>query len=160
MSALPKGTLGIFFSSASVGMPSTFPDFLCRLVKILSRSPLSHCSVGQGEAILEPGYRGDLFWPVTAYVLHYPRLVGAYIIPAATVDLDRLADSRQKPVWPTVLRWATFGRYPARNCVTICVDALRAGGIAVPVDVTTPQHLFDFLARQGARYVDFTTPSR
>lgn len=50
-------------------------------------------------------------------------------------------------VLPSFLKWATFGLWPGRNCVTAIVDCLRKSGIDAPRRLTTPDQLFDWATR-------------
>lgn len=130
---------------------------LSAVVRVLTRSPLAHCAVGFGGAVLDPAYGGDRFWPMVTFVTRYPTLVGAYILPAkAAPDMDAVADPRPKRALPTFVRWLIGGRIQTRDCVFQVRRVLAQAGIVVPDSVVSPHQLFNHLANLGARYASLS----
>ena len=136
--------------------------FLSWLVRTLSGSQMAHCSVGFDGAVLDPGIRGNRFWPFKAYVLAYPTLICVFKVPVQhDVDLDRFRPGR-KPVLPTVVRWLTRGWWPWTNdCVCVALDCLHQGGVAVPVPhrLVSPQQLHDWLKENRYERTEFQAPT-
>jgi hypothetical protein len=92
------------------------------------------------------------------YITEYPTLAWMVTIPGLSVDIRGNAIIPPVPiaVLPSLLRWLTRGRHPARNCVTVVTDTLRDAWIDVPVSVVTPAHLFDWLRGEGYEFTDLS----
>lgn len=119
--------------------------------------PAAHVAVGCNGVVLDPHISGNRFWPLIAFTLAYPTLLGCYEVPTPRPpDLDRFPPRGPKSPWPTILRWLTRGRWPTEDCVAVAVDVLRHAGVDVPPRTYNPRQLAAWLQAQGYRYVAFT----
>jgi hypothetical protein len=130
--------------------------FLSWLVRVFSRSPIAHVSIGFEGAVLEPSIHGNRFYPLTWYAVKYPTLIGAMNVPLrAVIDLDRHPPRGPKSPWPTVRRVVLFGAAEVDDCLCIVRECLRQGGLKVPNHILSPAALCRWLTRRGHRYVPF-----
>jgi hypothetical protein len=125
-----------------------------RFAKFVSRSDIAHVAVGYDGAVLDQAIAGGRFWPFEPFLCYYPCLIGVFVVPIRTVpDLDRHYYPGRNPIWPTFMRWWTFGRVQTRDCVCITVTILRDAEYIVPRNVVTPIQLYNWLKTQGFEYV-------
>jgi len=130
--------------------------FLSWLIRTVTRSRLAHCSIGDGELVLDFGLMGRNHWPHISYCLNYPTLVGAFIVPAPNaIDLDGYRKEKIR-VFPTLLRWWSRGRVTTRDCVCETVRFLNEAGVPCPKRIYKPCQLFEWLEKEGYLYVNFS----
>lgn len=134
--------------------------WLAGLIRILTRSRLTHCAIGYDGAVLEPDMRGNRFWPLIPFAHSFPHIVCAFDVRvSAPIDLDAFSPGVPKRALPTFLRWLTRGRSGStEDCVCTVVACLAQGGVAVPRHVVSPQHLHDWLLDNGFHHTHFEGP--
>lgn len=98
----------------------------------------SHVAVAFGRFVYSPKPDGCTIHPIEC--LGRPRAAVEFSVES--LDPADLMDGFG--VLPSFLKWATFGLWPGRNCVTVIVDCLRKSGIDAPRRITTPDQLFDW----------------
>ena len=126
-----------------------FTWLLGELTRRLTRSELAHCLIAYDGAVLDPHINGSRFWPMDPFVLQYPTLRWVFQVPVRRMDLDRFANPRPIPAWPTVMRWLLGGTVKTRDCCSVVCEALRFGGVDVPNMVVSPDQLKRWLEEQG-----------
>lgn len=128
--------------------------FLTWLIGFLSWSDLVHVAIAYRGAVLNVTlHGGNEYYALIPYVATYPGLCRVVEVPLAqTIDLDRYPAGDRKRIFPTIARWATGGRIRTTDCVCITCDLLIAGGLSVPRNITTPQHLHDWLIHHGYKH--------
>lgn len=135
----------------------TYWWFLGFLIRVVTRSPLVHCAAGMGGRVIDPHIQGDSSWKISPYILKYPRLTHFYVITSdRSSDFAYHAERRPKPIWPTILRWLTGGRYLTTDCVCTVVRTLRGAGIDCPRRIYSPKQLDRWLKEQGYVSVDLS----
>lgn len=107
-----------------------------RLIRILGRSELTHCAIGDRTTTIDFKFDGPRFWVTNQFVDKYPNLVVMVRVEATGPMLPRLGTI---PIWPTVWRWLGFP-VEAHDCVQQTARILREAGVNLP-RVTTPDDL-------------------
>jgi len=98
---------------------------------------------------------GACYYEAVHFAMKYPRLAWAVNIPlACPLSLNHYQGNGPIPIWPTFIRWITGGRWPARDCVCVVVDALAASGIHAPQSIVTPANLWDWLRSEGHEFIE------
>lgn len=119
-------------------------------IAALTRSPLVHCAISDGEIVIDPSCDGEKMWGHALYAMRYPDLVWCIEVPVhANMELARWQDRRPKSAVPSLLRWLTRGLWPTKDCVQLVLSALRRGKIATPRRMVGPGDLFDWLRAEG-----------
>lgn len=131
--------------------------FLSALTRWVTGSPLAHCAIGYNGVVLDPGIRGNRFWPIHTFCVYFPTLAyGIEVELDRPVYLDAYDHGGPKPVLPTLIRWWTGGRWRTQDCVCITCDLLRSGGVDVPKRIYQPVQLYRWLKEHhGDRITDF-----
>ena len=144
------------FVSANKEQRNRIDRFSVRLIRFLSGSKLSHVAVGDGRVVLECRRLGDRFHRHRPYVLKRPALIAGFTVPVCRKpDLDTYAIARKRSVWPTILTWATRGRYPSTACVEQVKQILNDSGFYIPRRITTPVQMYRYLMDKGCKYEGF-----
>jgi hypothetical protein len=131
------------------------------LTSLLTRSPISHTAIGFENQVLDPSIGGNLYWPLSAFVLGYKGLSWVFSVPVPLPPrlLDFVESPRRpKPILPTLIRWVSRGLFPTRDCVQVVCRCLRDAGLPVPNRMTTPAQLFDWLRGEGYEMRDCNGP--
>lgn len=135
-----------------------FHAFLSAWTRWQTGSPLAHCAIGFDGAVLDPGIRGNRFWPIRTFCVYFPTLAYGVEVPIyRPVYLSAYDHGGPKRVWPTLIRWWTGGRFQTQDCVCITCDILRSGGVPVPKRIYQPVQLFRWLEEHGYTITDFQT---
>lgn len=130
-----------------------------RVIEAVTGSPVSHVAIGDCHVVLDPTLEGNRFHPFAGYVVSDRPILWAVEVPVTRpphwAPHKAGRHLRPPPTLPTVLRWASRGLIPARNCVTEVVACLRNCGVPVPPRMVSPQQLFDWLRAEGYYTYDF-----
>lgn len=118
------------------------------VMELATGNPLVHAAIAYDGAVLDPSVNGDKFYSQAHFELTNEQWKFRLDIPVwPGINLDAYTDTRPRPVWKTLLRWATLGTYQTRDCVSSIVVHLRAGGVAVHNWIVTPPDLAQWLLR-------------
>lgn len=125
----------------------------------IANDHIGHVLVGDSNVVLDPTFAGNRFHSLWAFLWSDRPILWCVEVPVTShPDWSRHESAtrlKPPPTLPTILRWATRGLFPARNCVTEVVERLRACGIAVPPRMVSPQQLYDWLRSEGHHIHDF-----
>lgn len=125
--------------------------WLSWLTRTCTRSRLAHCAIGYDGAVLDPGIIGGKMWPFLPFVSSYPTLAATVAVPLENpIDLDKHFIAGRIRVWPTILKWMTFGAIiRTDDCLCVVRRCLIDGGIQVPRRIVSPHQLLNWLIEQG-----------
>jgi len=144
----------VIFSTARTPSPSPYYRLLSWLIRVLTRSPISHCGLAFEGRVMDPTIQGVFLWPLSHYFRHARDVHCVLRVRFRyRIDLDFFQSrfGRQVAVWPTVQRWLSRGRYPwTADCVCTVIDCLHAGGVPVPRTIHTPIQLYRWLLASPA----------
>jgi len=112
--------------------------FVLLLLRVIGWSRTTHTFVCLGPHCLDAGVTGDKWRDTDLVIGRAKHLHRAYLIGRAPADLATpeafrpIPREKHRSVWPTLLRLATFGFYPADDCLTTALSAiaLTTGGDA------------------------------
>lgn len=133
----------------------TFPWLCARLAVTLTRSDLLHVSVGNDDQVGSCAVRHVSVFHRDKYEVGMPGLLGHIDVPI-TKPIHPIRVVYMRPVmsiWPSLLKFITFGLTPAHNCVSVAADLLREGGVPVPRRFVSPKELKKYLEQRGFQWV-------
>lgn len=141
------------------GPVPTKRQFIGKAIELATGSELVHVAVACDGAVLDPGLVGDRLYAEAVYALISHWTVKVDVTTPRRPDLDQGYDPRPRTIIPTIIRWASLGLVPARDCVSVCARHLRAAGLRIRNDVTSPHELALYLlenygAHATCRYPD------
>lgn len=104
--------------------------FVLLLLRTIGWSRTTHTFVCIGDQCLDAGVNGDKWRPTDLVIGRARHLHKAYLLGYAPPDLGHPLAFRPvlrespRSIWPTLLRLATFGFYPADDCLTSALSAI------------------------------------
>ncbi len=117
------------------------------LIRLLTRSDVSHVAVGYGDAVYEVNYRlGGIYWTRKEYLSLPDPCIGIGVESDRHPCLDGFVGSPRPNLFRVALKVATRGRSAyGHDCVDIAKCILITLGAQPPRTITTPGALMDWL---------------
>jgi len=117
------------------------------LIRLLTRSKVSHVAVGYGDAVYEVNYRlGGIYWTRQEYLSLPDPCIGIGVESEMEPCLDGFIGSPRPSLLKVALKVATRGRSVyGHDCVDIAKCILITLGAQPPRSITTPGALMDWL---------------
>ncbi len=139
----------VYFSTSRSPSIRSYYQILSWLIRVITRSPMSHCAIGFAGTVLDPSIGGVQYHSQAGYEAEYPGLLAVIRVPVTyLIDLSFFEDRVGLPIppGPTIRRWTNHGRGPwTRDCLCTVLECLLAGGIKVPLNLYEPKQLHRWL---------------
>jgi len=146
----------LLFATARFAPAGWYSNYLSFLIRFLTRSDLSHCSIAFCSPenqwfVMDPSLNGYKWRPAATFIATFPTLAWMVEVPVKYYADPRELMKYEDPIpaLPTVLSWLSFGLKRTHDCVWACKDLLATTGIDVPRHITSPRTLLRWAFRNG-----------